>query len=371
MAQRWIPAAFVRGGTARVCSSKRLRCPPTVKSATPSSSPPWAHRTTTAASSTEWAAASPRYRRSLSSIARAGPESTSTTRSPRSPWQAHRRRRRELREFASAVGPYAVDQKLVDRPDGPPTVRLYNTNTDKIIDAHIEVENSCARVEGDLRIPGVSGTGAPVKLDFLAPAGARTGQPCRPDPSSIASTPKAEQCRSPSLTLRIQSFSSRQQLSDYGPSQSPSSRPRPPHWTRLTGPPAGRRRHGHVTMPVDEPGVLPQDRDHRRTEQLHHPGRHHHRRIGIRPRRTNDLGRTGPSSCHRNLGAVYRSRTATPSHPGSRHRDNYPCQTPHRKPVRGVHRRRRRRSTQPRSPQRFALPHVPPPLHGAVAAPQR
>ena len=78
--------------------------------------------------------------------------------------------------LASAVGPYAVDQKLVDRPDGPTTVRLYNTNTDKIIDAHFEVDNSCARVEGDLRIPGVSGTGAPVKLDFLAPAGARTGQ---------------------------------------------------------------------------------------------------------------------------------------------------------------------------------------------------
>ena len=78
--------------------------------------------------------------------------------------------------LASAVGPYAVDQKLVHRPDGPTTVRLYNTNTDKIIDAHFEVENSCARVEGDLRIPGVSGTGAPVKLDFLAPAGARTGQ---------------------------------------------------------------------------------------------------------------------------------------------------------------------------------------------------
>ena len=77
--------------------------------------------------------------------------------------------------LASAVGPFAVDQALVVRPDGPTTVRLFNTNTSKAIDAHFEVEGGCARVDGDLRIPGVSGTGAPVKLDFLEPGGARTG----------------------------------------------------------------------------------------------------------------------------------------------------------------------------------------------------
>ena len=33
--------------------------------------------------------------------------------------------------LASAVGPYAVDQGLVIRPDGPATVRLFNTNTNK------------------------------------------------------------------------------------------------------------------------------------------------------------------------------------------------------------------------------------------------
>ena len=77
--------------------------------------------------------------------------------------------------LASAVGPYAVDQGLVIRPDGPAIVRLFNTNTNKAIDAHFEVEGGCARVDGNLRIPGVSGTGAPVKLDFLEPGGARTG----------------------------------------------------------------------------------------------------------------------------------------------------------------------------------------------------
>ena len=78
--------------------------------------------------------------------------------------------------LASAVGPYAVDQGLVDRTDGPATVRIYNTNTDKVIEAHFEVRDGCARVDGSFTIPGVSGSGAPVKLDFLDPAGARTGR---------------------------------------------------------------------------------------------------------------------------------------------------------------------------------------------------
>lgn len=77
--------------------------------------------------------------------------------------------------LASAVGPYAVDQGIVTRPDGPATVRLYNTNTDKVIHAHFEVEDGYARAEGNLSIPGVHGTGAPVELEFLDPAGARTG----------------------------------------------------------------------------------------------------------------------------------------------------------------------------------------------------
>lgn len=78
--------------------------------------------------------------------------------------------------LASAVGPYAVDQGLVDRPDGPVTVRLYNTNTDKVIDAHFEVADGAAKASGTFSIPGVSGTGSPIKLDFLNPGGARTGR---------------------------------------------------------------------------------------------------------------------------------------------------------------------------------------------------
>jgi len=78
--------------------------------------------------------------------------------------------------LASAVGPFAVDQGLVTPPEGMATVRLFNTNTDKVIHAHFEVTEGYARVDGDFTIPGVSGTGAPVKLDFLDPGGSRTGR---------------------------------------------------------------------------------------------------------------------------------------------------------------------------------------------------
>ncbi|OZF01390.1 2-methylaconitate cis-trans isomerase PrpF family protein [Rhodococcoides fascians] len=78
--------------------------------------------------------------------------------------------------LASAVGPYAVDQGMVQAADGPVSVRIYNTNTNKVIVAHFEVSGGVARTDGTFAIPGVSGTGAPVKLEFLDPGGARTGR---------------------------------------------------------------------------------------------------------------------------------------------------------------------------------------------------
>jgi 2-methylaconitate cis-trans-isomerase PrpF len=78
--------------------------------------------------------------------------------------------------MSSAVGPFAVDEGLV-RPNGETaTVRIYNTNTKKIIHNTFELEDGRAKVLGDLSIPGVGGTGAPVRLDFVQPGGATTGR---------------------------------------------------------------------------------------------------------------------------------------------------------------------------------------------------
>jgi len=76
--------------------------------------------------------------------------------------------------MASAVGPFAIDEGLVSVADGPASIRIYNTNTDKIYHAHFAVEDGCAVEEGDVAIPGVSGRASPVILEFLDPAGART-----------------------------------------------------------------------------------------------------------------------------------------------------------------------------------------------------
>jgi len=79
--------------------------------------------------------------------------------------------------MSSAIGPFAVDEGLVPRPqDGEALVRIHNTNTGKIIHAVFEVRNGRSVDRGDLRIPGVDGTGAPVRLDFLDPGGATTGR---------------------------------------------------------------------------------------------------------------------------------------------------------------------------------------------------
>ena len=78
--------------------------------------------------------------------------------------------------MSSAVGPFAVDESLVHPNGETAAVRIFNTNTRKIIRATFPLLDGRAAVEGDLAIPGVAGTGAPVRLDFLSPGGATTGK---------------------------------------------------------------------------------------------------------------------------------------------------------------------------------------------------
>ena len=77
--------------------------------------------------------------------------------------------------MSSAIGPFAVDEGLVEAAGPEWVVVIHNTNTGKLIRARFPVEDGRAAVEGDTAIPGVSGTGAPVDLEFLDPGGAGTG----------------------------------------------------------------------------------------------------------------------------------------------------------------------------------------------------
>ena len=78
--------------------------------------------------------------------------------------------------MSSAMGPFAVDEGIVKVSGREALVRIHNTNTKKIIHALFSVDDGLAAVDGDLAIPGVSGTGSPVKLEFRDPGGATTGK---------------------------------------------------------------------------------------------------------------------------------------------------------------------------------------------------
>ena len=78
--------------------------------------------------------------------------------------------------ISSAVGPYAIDEGLVDAVEPLTTVRIHQTNTNCILIAQVPVRNGRAAVEGDYHIDGVPGSGARIALDFSDTAGAVTGR---------------------------------------------------------------------------------------------------------------------------------------------------------------------------------------------------
>jgi 2-methylaconitate cis-trans-isomerase PrpF len=77
---------------------------------------------------------------------------------------------------SSAVGPFAIDEGLVTPAEGETVVRIHNTNTNKIIVAHVPTRGGEAEVQGDFVLPGVPGSGARIALDFVDPGGAVTGK---------------------------------------------------------------------------------------------------------------------------------------------------------------------------------------------------
>jgi 2-methylaconitate isomerase len=77
---------------------------------------------------------------------------------------------------SSSVGPFAIDEGLVAAHDGETIVRIHNTNTRKLIVAHVPVVHGEAAVAGDFELAGVAGLGARIALDFVEPGGAGTGR---------------------------------------------------------------------------------------------------------------------------------------------------------------------------------------------------
>ena len=78
--------------------------------------------------------------------------------------------------MSAAMGPFAVDEGLVKASGQEALVRVHNTNTKKLIWSRFPMDDGLSAVDGELAIPGVAGTGAPVKLEFREPGGATTGK---------------------------------------------------------------------------------------------------------------------------------------------------------------------------------------------------
>lgn len=74
----------------------------------------------------------------------------------------------------SAVGIFAISHNLIETKEMMTTVRIYNTNSNKIIHVTYPIKDGQIISEGDYAIPGVPGTGAKLKVDFLDPAGSVT-----------------------------------------------------------------------------------------------------------------------------------------------------------------------------------------------------
>jgi len=73
--------------------------------------------------------------------------------------------------ISSGVGPFAIEKGLVEAQEGTTSVRIYNTNTDKIIVEEVKTSNGEVQYDGDFNIAGVPGTASPIKLKFVDPSG--------------------------------------------------------------------------------------------------------------------------------------------------------------------------------------------------------
>lgn len=73
--------------------------------------------------------------------------------------------------ISSGVGPFALEKGLVKFDGDETTVRIYNTNTGKIIAADVVTSGGQVNYSGDFAIAGVPGTASPIRLKFLNPAG--------------------------------------------------------------------------------------------------------------------------------------------------------------------------------------------------------
>ena len=78
--------------------------------------------------------------------------------------------------ISAGVGLYAVEEGIAKIEDRMTTVRIYNTNTEKIIEVEVPTANGEVTYEGDYKIAGVPGGYPRINVNFLDSGGGITGQ---------------------------------------------------------------------------------------------------------------------------------------------------------------------------------------------------
>lgn len=76
----------------------------------------------------------------------------------------------------SAVGPFALEMGLVPAKDPQTSARIYNINTDSVIEVILQTPEGGITYEGDAAIDGVPGTAAAVRQNFAGSVGSKTGK---------------------------------------------------------------------------------------------------------------------------------------------------------------------------------------------------
>ena len=76
----------------------------------------------------------------------------------------------------SAVGPFAIEQGLIEAKEGKTEITIRSVNTGSIIQATIQTPNKKVKYSGDYKIAGVPGDGSPILLKFKNLVGGVTGK---------------------------------------------------------------------------------------------------------------------------------------------------------------------------------------------------
>ena len=73
-----------------------------------------------------------------------------------------------------AVGPFAIDQGIVPAREGETPVRIFNVNTQSLVEAIVKTPGGEVTYEGTASVDGVAGPAAPVGINFKSAIGAVT-----------------------------------------------------------------------------------------------------------------------------------------------------------------------------------------------------